>query len=58
MTVTIVGVLEPVPHYPERTDVFVNTVTSPHHMSAAMTDDRQHRMTQVFARLAEGSSIE
>jgi len=58
MTVTIVGVLEPVPHYPERTDVFVNTVTSPHHMSASMTDDRQHRMTQVFARLAEGSTIE
>lgn len=57
-SVSIVGVLEPVPHYPERTDVFVNTVASPHHMSAAMTDDRQHRMTQVFARLAPGVSIE
>lgn len=57
-SVSVIGVLEPVPHFPERTDVFVNTVTSPHHMSAAMTDDRQHRMTQVFARLAPGSSIE
>jgi len=57
-SVTVIGVLEPVPHFPERTDVFVNTVTSPHHMSAAMTDDRQHRMTQVFARLAPGSSLE
>jgi len=57
-TITIVGVLEPVPHYPERTDVFVNTVTSPHHMSAAMSDDRQHRMTKVFARLAPGRTTD
>lgn len=53
-TVEIVGVLEPVPDYPERTDVLVNTVSSPHHMSAAMSDDRDHRMTHVFARLGPG----
>lgn len=53
-TVTIVGVLEPAPHFPERIDVFVNTVTSPHHMSAAMSEDRQHRMTQVFVRMKPG----
>lgn len=57
-TITIVGVLQPAPHYPQRTDVFVNTVSSPHHMSAAMGEDRQHRMTQVFARLTEGNTIQ
>ncbi len=55
-TIDIIGVLEPVPDYPERIDVFVNTVSSPHHMSASMGHDRQHRMTQVFARLAPGQT--
>jgi hypothetical protein len=54
-TLTIIGVLESVPHYPERTDVFVNMVASPHHMSAAMNDERMHRMTQLFGRLAPGA---
>jgi len=57
-TIEIIGVLEPVPPYPERTDVFVNIVSSPHHMSAAMGFDRDHRMTQVFAKLAPGSTVE
>ena len=37
-TLDIIGVLEPVPDYPERIDVLVNTVSSPHHMSAAMVN--------------------
>jgi hypothetical protein len=49
---TIVGVVQPAPHYPRRTDVFVNTVTSPHHLSASMVTERTHRMTELFARLA------
>jgi predicted permease len=57
-TIDIVGILEPVPDYPERIDVLVNTVASPHHMSAAMGHDREHRMTQVFARLAPGQTVE
>jgi predicted permease len=55
---TIVGVLQPVPQYPEETDVLVNMVTSPHHMSAAMVHGRTHRMTEVFARLAPGATVE
>ena len=55
---TIVGVVERVPHYPQRTDVFVNTVTSPHHMSATMVTGRSHRMTELFGRLAPGASVE
>jgi predicted permease len=57
-SVEIVGVLEPAPPYPEHTDIFVNTVASPHHLGATMTQDRTHRMTEVFARLAPGRSVE
>ena len=49
---TFIGVAEPAPPYPERTDIYVNMVTSPHHLDASMTHDRVHRMTEVFARLA------
>ena len=55
---TIVGVLQPAPHYPGRTDVFVNTVTSPHHLDATMVHGRTHRMTEVFARLSPGATVE
>ncbi len=57
-TATIVGVVQQVPHYPERTDILVNMVTSPHHLSATMVHGRTHRMTEVFARLSPGSSVE
>ena len=57
-TVTVVGVAEPHPPYPERTDMYVNMVTSPHHLGASMNHDRAHRMTEVFARLAPGATLE
>ncbi|MCZ6918240.1 MAG: ABC transporter permease [Gemmatimonadetes bacterium] len=56
-TLTIVGVLQRAPHYPEQTDVFVNMVTSPHHLSATMAHGRTHRMTEVFARLTPGHDV-
>jgi putative ABC transport system permease protein len=54
---TIVGVLEPAPVYPEATDIYVNMVTSPHHLDATMVHGRVHRMTEVFARLAPGATM-
>lgn len=57
-SVTVVGVLEPAPPFPGATDVFVNLVTSPHHLDATMVHGRSHRMTDVFARLAPGSDVE
>ena len=57
-TVTFIGVLEPAPPYPERTDIYVNMSTSPHHQDAAMNHDRIHRMTEVFARLAPDATVE
>jgi len=58
MVSTIVGVVQREPHYPQRTDVFVNTVTSPHHLSATMKQGRTHRMTEVFGRLAPNATVE
>lgn len=55
---TIVGVVQPAPDYPSPTDVFVNTVTSSHHLSATMVTDRSHRMSQLFARLAPNHTVE
>jgi predicted permease len=54
---TIIGVAQRAPQYPARTDVFVNMVTSPHHLSATMVQGRSHRMTEVFARLAPGVTV-
>ena len=56
--VTIVGVLEPSVPYPADTEVIANVVTSPHHLGATVVTVRTHRMTELFARLAPGASIE
>jgi predicted permease len=56
--VTVVGVLEPSVPYPAETQVIANLVTSPHHLGATMVDDRTHRMTELFGRLAPGASLE
>ena len=57
-TATIVGVLEPSVPYPADTELIANMVTSPHHMSATMVTGRDHRMTEVFGRLAPETSLE
>ncbi len=57
-TATIVGVLEPSVPYPVATEFIANVVTSPHHLSATMVTGREHRMTEVFARLAPGATLE
>jgi predicted permease len=57
-TAVIVGVLEPSVPYPVETELISNIVTSPHHLSATMVTGREHRMTEVFARLAPGASLD
>lgn len=57
-TATIVGVLEPSVPYPADTELIANVVTSPHHLSATMVTGRVHRMTELFGRLAPGSSLD
>jgi len=55
---TVVGVLEPSVPYPVATEIIANIVTSPHHLSATMVTGREHRMTEVFGRLAPGASVD
>ena len=57
-TAEIVGVLEPSVPYPAETELIANMVTSPHHLSATMVTGREHRMTEVFGRLAPGVDLE
>src|SRR5437763_9579567 len=54
---TVVGVLEPSIPYPANTDIIANIVTSPHHLSATMVQGREHRMTDVFGRLAPEANL-
>jgi putative ABC transport system permease protein len=54
----IVGVLEPSVPYPVETEIIANVVTSPHHLSATMVTGREHRMTEVFARLVPGADLD
>jgi predicted permease len=55
---TIVGVLEPSVPYPSETELIANVVTSAHHLSATMVTGREHRMTELFGRLAPGADLE
>src|SRR2546422_1070097 len=57
-TATVVGVLEPSDPYPAETELIANVVTSPHHLSATMVTGREHRMTEVFGRLAPSADLE
>src|SRR5215216_2603067 len=57
-TAVVVGVLEPAVPYPAETELIANVVTSPHHLSATMVTGREHRMTELFGRLAPGVDLE
>ena len=57
-SVTVIGIVEPAPFFPDRVDALLNMVVSPHHLSAQMVEAREHRMTEVIARLAPGATIE
>ena len=54
----IVGVLAPGSHYAtqRKQDFYVNYAANDHYMSASMQDERRHRMTDVYARLAPGAT--
>jgi putative ABC transport system permease protein len=56
---TIVGVLEPGSHYAtqRKQDFYVNYAANDHYVSASMQDERIHRMTDVYARLAPGATV-
>jgi len=57
-SVTVIGVLQPAPFFPNRIDALLNMVNSDHHLSAMMVEGRSHRMTEMVARLARGATVE
>ena len=56
----IVGVMEPGAHYAtqRRLDFYANYSSNDHYSGASMQDERRHRMTDVFARLSPGSTVD
>ena len=57
-TATVIGVLEPSVPYPAETEIISNLVISPHHLSATMVTGRNHRMTELFGKLAPGATLD
>ena len=56
--VTVIGVLQAAPSFPDRVDAWTNMVVSQHHLSALMVLNRSHRMTEMVARLAPGATLD
>ena len=57
-SVTVIGVVQPAPYFPDRADALLNMVISKHHTSAQMVQGRTHRMTEMIARLAPDATLE
>ena len=57
MPITVIGVLQAAPFFPEKVDALCNMVVSPHHLSAFMNEGRTHRMTELVARLAPNATL-
>ncbi|HEV8151025.1 MAG TPA: FtsX-like permease family protein, partial [Gemmatimonadales bacterium] len=57
-SVTVIGVVQQAPNFPNPVDAFANMVLSEHHLSASMVQGRTHRMTEMVARLAPGATVE
>jgi predicted permease len=54
---TVVGVLPPVPLYPEERDVYMPTSACPTRSSEELVEDRERRMMWVFGRMREDASL-
>jgi predicted permease len=54
---TVVGVLPPVPQYPDENDVYMPTTACPFRSRPAFIANRQARMMQVFGRMKPGMSV-
>jgi putative ABC transport system permease protein len=55
---TVIGVLPPIPQYPDENDVYMPTTSCPMRSNAEMMAPRTHRMMNVFARLKSGETLE
>ena len=55
---TVIGVLPPIPQYPDENDVFMPTSSCPMRSNAEMMAPRDARMMNVFGRLKERNSLD
>jgi putative ABC transport system permease protein len=55
---TVIGVLPPLPRYPDTNDVFMPTTSCPFRSRPAVLSNRQARLTSAFARIKAGTSLE
>ncbi len=55
---TVIGVLPPIPQYPDENDVYMTTTSCPTRSSPRMVEDRTARMMNVFARLKPDADLE
>ena len=60
MPATIVGVLEPGSHYAgtQRAELYANYPTNAHYMGASMQNERVHRMTDLYALVKNGVTLD
>jgi putative ABC transport system permease protein len=56
-SVSVIGVLQKAPFFPDRVDIMSNMAISPHHVSATMVEGRAHRMTEIVARLKPSATV-
>jgi putative ABC transport system permease protein len=54
---TVVGILPPVPQYPDENDVYMPTTACPFRSRPSFIANRQSRMMQVFGRMKPGISV-
>jgi putative ABC transport system permease protein len=54
---TVIGVLPPVPQYPDENDVYMTTAACPFRSSAAAIDHRDARLLTAFGRLKPGVAL-
>ncbi len=54
---TVVGVLPPVPQYPDENDVYMATSACPFRSNAMHREERDMRMMEVFGRLKAGVTV-
>jgi putative ABC transport system permease protein len=55
---TVIGVLPPVPQYPDENDVYLTTTSSPFRMWPERISNRNRRFARVFARLKPGVTLQ
>jgi predicted permease len=55
---TVIGVLPPIPQYPDENDVYMPVSACPFRSAESMRTTRNARMVQAFARLHHGTSLD